>query len=203
MQNISQGRRPYYVTAAMVAAELNHTLASCKEINLTASNAQAASSRIGSAALGFKALTHYIDELAGYTKRAANEINQLAKEASKLATRTARTATALHYFHAARDKASTAAYAYSMAGAIETTEEHYAKLESDFNQVLSKMQVQLLDLKQNLRSANALASICRVEACRVDGRFQTIFVDVANKVDTVAAQIRERVDTAIRLFDSH
>ncbi|MGL4474020.1 MAG: chemotaxis protein [Shewanella sp.] len=203
MKHLANGKRPYYVTAALVAAELSQTLASCKEINLTASNAQAASSRIGSAALGFKALTHYIDELASYTKKAANEINELAKDASKIATNSARTASALHYFELARIKAHDATYCDSMNKAIDKTRAHYKEQNTEFNKVLSKMEVQLADLKQNLRSANALASICRVEACRVDTHFQAIFVDVANKVDVVAAQIRERVDTAIRLFDAN
>ncbi|MBV7316819.1 chemotaxis protein [Shewanella sp. NIFS-20-20] len=203
MEHLGKGKRPYYVTAALVAAELNETLASCKEINLTASNAQAASSRIGSAALGFKALTHYIDELAGYTKKAANEINDLAKNASKIATNTAKTATAMHYFELAYAKAHDATYRDSMKKAIDKTAQHYHQQQSEFNKILAKMEVQLAELKQNLRSANALASICRVEACRVDTHFQAIFVDVANKVDVVAAQIRGRVDTAIRLFDSH
>ncbi|QSX42172.1 chemotaxis protein [Shewanella cyperi] len=203
MKDLIQGRRPYYVTAAMVAAELNQTLGCCKEINLTASNAQAASARIGSAALGFKALTHYIDELAGYTKKAANDINQLAGDASKLATQTARTALALSHFHLAQRKAADARYHASMNEAIEQTEHSLSEQEQQFQRILDRMQGQLADLKQSLRGATALASICRVEACRIDSRSQAIFVDVANKVDTVAAQIRQRVDRAISLFDSH
>lgn len=192
----------YYVIAAVVAAELNHTLTYCKQINLTASNAQAASSRVGNSALGFKALTGFIDDLASYTMKAATEINSLAHCASKMATDTARAATALKHFEKAKLKASQAKYLSSMMPAVTKTANHYAQLQTSFQKLITQMELQLHELKRNLRTANILASICRIEACRVDVDNQATFNDVANRVDSVANLIRQRVDNAIALFDT-
>ncbi len=191
----------YYVIAAVVAAELNHTLTYCKQINLTASNAQAASSRVGNAALGFKALTGFIDDLACYTMKAATDINNLAHKASKLATDTARAATALKHFKQAEKKAQKAKFASTITPAVEKTSQNYQQLQTSFQQLINQMEVQLHELKRNLRTANILASICRIEACRVDVANQATFNDVANRVDNVANLIRQRVDNAIALFD--
>jgi len=191
----------YYVIAAVVAAELNHTLTYCKQINLTASNAQAASSRVGNAALGFKALTGFIDDLACYTMKAATDINILAHKASKLATDTARAATALKHFEKAKKNAHEAKFASTIAPAVEKTSQNYQQLQHSFQHLINQMEVQLHELKRNLRTANILASICRIEACRVDVANQATFNDVANRVDNVANLIRQRVDNAIALFD--
>ncbi|ACA86177.1 hypothetical protein [Shewanella woodyi] len=192
----------YYVIAAVVAAELNHTLTYCKQINLTASNAQAASSRVGNAALGFKALTGFIDDLACYTMKAATDINLLANQASKMATETARAASALKHFEKAKRNSHDAKYAKTILPAFQHTSDRYAQLQRSFQKVINQMEVQLHELKRNLRTANILASICRIEACRVDVANQATFNDVANRVDNVANKIRQRVDNAISLFDT-
>ncbi|BAJ02649.1 hypothetical protein [Shewanella violacea] len=192
----------YYVIAAVVAAELNHTLAYCKQINLTASNAQAASSRVGNAALGFKALTGFIDDLACYTMKAATDINTLAHTASKMATHTARAAAALKHFETAKLKSVDAKYSGSMDFAVAQTVSNYNTSQKTFQALINQMEQQLHELKRNLRTANILASICRIEACRVDVANQATFNDVANRVDSIANLIRQRVDNAIALFDT-
>jgi hypothetical protein len=192
----------YYVIAAVVAAELNHTLTYCKQINLTASNAQAASSRVGNAALGFKALTGFIDDLACYTMKAATDINLLANKASKMATEAARAATALKHFEKAKLNSRNAAYSQTILPAFKNITDRHAELQSAFQKIINKMEVELFDLKRNLRTANILASICRIEACRVNIANQATFNDVANRVDFVANKIRQRVDNAISLFDT-
>ncbi|QYK02960.1 chemotaxis protein [Shewanella psychrotolerans] len=191
----------YHVIAAVVAAELNHTLSYCKQINLTASNAQATSARIGNAALGFKALTGFIDDLACYTMKAATDINALAHQASLLATKKTRTSAALKHFQLAQQKAKHAKYATTINAAVKTAQLNHIEQTQRFRHLITKMETQLVELKRNLRTANILASICRIEACRVDVTNQTIFNDVANRVDNLASLIRQRVDYAITLFN--
>ncbi|MCL2915662.1 chemotaxis protein [Shewanella corallii] len=193
-------KRPYYVIVAQVAAELNKTLASCRQINLTASNAQAASTRIGNSAMGFKVLTHFIDELASETQKAARDINYLARQASTLSTYIARSQMALKQFAHARQKLGTHTAQPAMKRAEEQTREKFHSQRSEFNGMIEQIQSNLDDLKKTLRTANALASVCRIEACRVDKQNQDTFIGVADKVDEVAEAIRQRVDTAVTLF---
>ena len=198
---LGRQKHPYYVIVAIVAAELNQTLAHCKEINLTASNAQAASARVGNAALGFKVLTHYIDDLASETKYAAIDINKAAHQASLLATETLRVEKALSYFQSAQQKALTAKYAHTLNAAVSATEQKHQDLKLKFTLLVSEIETKLYELKRNLRTANVLASVCRIEACRVDKTYQNIFNNVANKVDDVAQNIGMRVNNAIALFE--
>lgn len=200
MADQASRQRPYYVIVAQVAAELNKTLASCRKINLTASNAQAASTRIGNAAMGFKVLTHFIDELASETQKAARDINQLARQASTLSTYIARSQMALKQFARAKQRIGEASERSAMRNAEEQVEQKFLAQRHEFNDMIEQIQSKLDDLKKTLRTANALASVCRIEACRVDKQNQDTFIGVADKVDEVAEAIRNRVDTAVTLF---
>lgn len=192
----------YYVVAAIVAAELHHTLQDCRIINLTASNAQAASLRAGDKAVGFRALTKFIDEMATYTMRMARHINQLAIRTSKIAAETARSESALKRFKLVQKKAEGAAYADSINHAVARTEAHYAQLSREFQKLVGDMRMSLEDLEQHLRSANVLASISRVEASRVDVANQDTFFTVAETVDATANRIKKRVNYSRSLFDN-
>jgi len=192
----------YFVIAAVVAAELHRTLQDCRTINLTACNAQAASLRAGQQAVGFRALTQFIDELAGFTTRSARRINLLAVQTSKLAADTARSESALMRFHQVKQKTQDAAYASSINPAVRRTEVKHRGMKQDFEQRVAEMRRSLEDLKLQLRSATVLAAIARVEASRVDSGNRDTFAAVADTVDSAANQIRLRVDYSISLFDS-
>lgn len=192
----------YFVVAAIVAAELYRTLQDCRTMNLTASNAQAASLRAGQQAVGFRALTQYIDELASYTTKAARQINQLAVKTSKLAADTARSKAALIRFHQVRRKAEGAIYADSLNVAVVRTEEAHRDMKADFDLRVADMRRSLEDLNQQLRSATVLAAIARIEASRVDSKNRETFTAVADTVDKAASQIKARVDYSIGLFSS-
>lgn len=192
----------YYVVAAIVAAELYHTLQDCRSINLTASNAQAASLRAGDKAVGFRALTKFIDELASYTMRMARHINQLAVRTSKIAAETARSENALSRFKSVQIKAEGAAYADSVNAAVYRTEQNYNELKKEFEKLVSDMRMCLEDLEQHLRSANVIASISRVEASRVDEGNQDTFFTVAETVDATANRIKKRVNYSRNLFNN-
>lgn len=192
----------YFFVAAVVAAELYRTLQDCRTMNLTASNAQAASLRAGQQAVGFRALTQYIDELASYTTKAARQINQLAVRTSKLAADTARSKAALMRFHQVRRKAEGAVYADSLNVAVVRTEAAHRDMKADFDLRVADMRRSLDDLNQQLRSATVLAAIARIEASRVDSKNRETFTAVADTVDKAASQIKARVDYSIGLFSS-
>ncbi len=193
--------RKYYVIAAIIAAELNQTLSYCKAINLTASNAQAASIRAGSSALGFKALTQFIDELASYTKKAAISINLLARQTCLLATQTARSQHTLQRLQLAQQKANHYPHGSSILPATKRNQDRNKQLIEQYQKLNFAMLNQLEELHQQLRAANVLASICRIEACRVDEANQATFNGVAQEVDKVAKLIQIKVEQALNLFN--
>lgn len=192
----------YSVVSAIVAAELFHTLKDCRAINLTASNAQAASLRAGDKAVGFRALTKFIDEMASYTMKMARHINRLAIQTSKVATATARSEMVLTRFSEVRRKAEGAEYADSLNDAHARTKAAHEVLHKEFNKLVGEMRACLEDLEQHLRSANVIAAISRVEASRVDVGTQGTFFTVAETVDTMANKIKKRVNYSRSLFDN-
>jgi methyl-accepting chemotaxis protein len=198
----SKNLNNYFVVAAVVAAELYRTLQDCRTMNLTASNAQAASLRAGQQAVGFRALTQYIDELASYTTKAARQINKLAVTTSKLAADTARSKAALMRFHQVRHKAKGAVYADSLNVVVARTEGAHRDMKANFDLRVADMRRSLEDLNQQLRSATVLAAIARIEASRVDSKNRETFTAVADTVDRAASQIKARVDYSIGLFSS-
>jgi hypothetical protein len=191
----------YYVVSAIVAAELFHTLKDCRVINLTASNAQAASLRAGNKAVGFRALTKFIDEMAIYTMKMARHINKLAIQTSKIATATARSESALNRFDEVKRKAEGAEFADSLVGAYSRTKVAHTALRGEFDRLVNEMRCSLEDLEQHLRSANVIASIARVEASRVDEGGSGTFFTVAETVDTMANKIKKRVNYSKNLFN--
>ncbi|UZD57028.1 chemotaxis protein [Shewanella algae] len=196
-----QPTRQFYVRAAIIAAELEKTQGHCKEINIIASNAQAASIRAGSMALGFKALTHSIDELAHFTTHSATRINHLAQTISRLTSEQTRVRKAMLQFARAREKARKARYGDSIMPALEKNSQHFTALEQQCKRLSLDIELQLEELCQQLKTAKVLASLCRIEACRIKPADQATFNHVANRVDAAAGAIRTQVDKAIQLLE--
>lgn len=80
-----------FVAAAVVAAELHKAMHIAVDISLTASNSKALALRAGERAMGFRALTNFIDELARKTISTAEHVNKLAIQVSRIASDATRT----------------------------------------------------------------------------------------------------------------
>ncbi len=79
-------RKPLFVIAAEVSAELNRGVKIAKQLQLVASNARALALRAGESAAGFRPVTDSIDELVLLTFHSSNTINLQAQHLSQIAT---------------------------------------------------------------------------------------------------------------------
>ncbi len=89
---------PIFVTAASIAAELHQAMLEAKGLALTAKNARALPVRAGSKTVGFKAITHFIDELASHIIRQSQYISGVSEHLSHNAVALWRASTAAEKF---------------------------------------------------------------------------------------------------------
>lgn len=195
-------QQTYYLLSAQINRELHLALADCKAINLTASNAQAACLRAGNKAWGFNALTRFINELASLATQAANQVNLRATVSNKQAINLARTEEAIGRFRKAHTRAGDAPWAKDIPRLSGNTLKRAEQLKLEFRESVNALKAQLQELRKELRTAPVLVVLARVEASRMSGDDQSAFSTVANTVEEATQAMTNRVDNAIKLFNT-
>lgn len=190
----------YFVTAAIVAAELYQAMVVARQIALTASNARSLAMRAGQGAAGFRAITDFIDELASVTVTAADAINTQAIAISRVAADSARAESALYRFDAIFNKAADAPYLTSLTASYERTQAHRDSLRISFDQQVAQLKNQLEELARELRTASVLAAMSRVEASQAGVEFEQPLNVIAQNVADAAADIQQRVSHSQQMF---
>ena len=191
----------YFVIAAVVASELNHAMLVAKEMSLTASNAKALTLRAGKHAIGFRAITDFINELANLTITSAKVINEQAVKTSRIATDSFRAEYALQRFDLVYQNSADAKFLSSLDVSYARTKEHYDSLHAFFNKHAKQLKEQLDELAKELRTANVLATISRVEASQAGVKYEQSLNDIAHNVIEAANKIQQRVKHAQKLMD--
>ncbi len=169
---MSSANPPYFVVAAMVAAELHQAMQVATQISLIASNARALSQRAGHRAAGFRALTGFIDELAIKTVKASDQINTLAITTSRAAIRAANGDSTLARFDRVYTLAGDAHYLSSLDNTHKGLQQHACGIRQTFQKSVWQLTNALEELSRELRSATVLAAMSRVEAIAAGSDFQ-------------------------------
>ena len=194
-----QGQQ-YFVSAAIVAAELHKAMLVAREISLTASNARALALRAGHGAAGFRAITEFIEELARKTVTASKDINGEAVKMSRTASEIARTRDALNRFHQAFEKAKGSTNLASLKPALEHTKAQFETLEATFHKQINQLIARLEELGRELRTATVLAAMSRVEASASGREFESSLNVIAENVARAAGKIQKHVKNSQQLF---
>jgi hypothetical protein len=194
-----QGQQ-YFVSAAIVAAELHKAMLVAREISLTASNARALALRAGHGAAGFRAITEFIEELARKTVTASKDINGEAVKMSRTASEIARTRDALDRFHQASEKAKDSPNLASLKPALEYTKAQFEALEATFHKQINQLIARLEELGRELRTATVLAAMSRVEASASGREFESSLNVIADNVARAAGKIQKHVKNSQQLF---
>ena len=195
-------RNHTFVTAANVAAQLHHANIIANQISLTASNARALALRAGHRAAGFRSLTEFIDELARKTDAAAQRINRQAMAMSRTASETERAKNALIRFEQAYKKGEGHSYLSSVDQAKLATQERYTQLGLRFINQVEDLKTMLVELGKELRTANVLSAMSRVEAATSGKEFETSLNVIAENVAQSAQKIQDHVRQSQQLVNS-
>ncbi len=187
--------------AAQVAGELFFATEQARAVSLTAKNASAISIRAGQQAVGFKAITGFIDELATTTMHQADDINKLAIALSRQAVRQRRTLDAHDRLLKALERAAGADHVDSVTGALKRNETELNKLRIELDEQFRELAVQLDETLMQLRSAGVIAASSRVEASSA-GEFRPQLDSIATSIETASKQITNHLHRARRIIQA-
>ncbi|MCD8523680.1 MAG: hypothetical protein LRY66_00185 [Saccharospirillaceae bacterium] len=188
---------PIFVTAASIAAELHQAMLEAKGLALTAKNARALAVRAGSKTVGFKAITHFIDELATDIIRQSQYINGVSEHLSHNAVALWRATTAAEKFDwIATQHSDNIA---SLHSAIHTCYQQREALSHTLGRGLQELEQQLEEGDKHIRTANLIATSSKVEAASA-GDFRNQLEVIAQNITDTADKIRAHLSQARRLL---
>ncbi len=182
-----------FVKAAIVAGELHQAMMVAHKLTITAANAKVLSIKAGSAAAGFGALTQHIDELAHNVIDISKSVNRAAVASSKASSEAERTKIALTQFSRAKQRATDAPFVDSFLKAYNDTQQTLKSLQTDYQRELKRLQGELEQIAGDLRGANVLATMSRVEATLVSHEHASALRDIADNVATAADTINHHI----------
>jgi hypothetical protein len=188
---------PIFVTAASIAAELHQAMLEAKGLALTAKNARALAVRAGSKTVGFKAITHFIDELASDIIRQSQYINGVSEHLSQHAVALWRATMAADKFEWISGQHST--NLDSLQAAMKKSYESREVLSAQLSRGLRELEQQLEEGDKHIRTANLIATSSKVEAASA-GDFRNQLEVIAQNITETADKIRAHLSRARNLL---
>jgi len=204
------GRRPSFVIAASVAAELHHAMQVARGVSLTAKNARAIAVRAGEQSIGFKAITNFIDDLARSMISQADRINRIAIGISRAAVMQLRARDALARFArvtqgvVANNGGNEAtgprsSYLASINGSYQRIEAQVVELANRLQSEFQVLDDELGETQRQIRSADIIATTSKVEASRA-GAYGMQLEVIADNIRQSADEIKKHLAAAQRLM---
>lgn len=188
---------PIFVTAASIAAELHQAMLEAKGLALTAKNARALAVRAGSKTVGFKAITHFIDELASDIIRQSQYINGVSEKLSQQAVSLWRSTMATDKFSWISEQNSQ--YCESLHESMNACFSQREALSHSLQRGLRELEQQLEEGDKHIRTANLIATSSKVEASSAD-EFRGQLEVIANNITDTADKIRAHLSRARSLL---
>ena len=188
---------PIFVTAASIAAELHQAMLEAKGLALTAKNARALAVRAGSKTVGFKASTHFIDELASDIIRQSQYINGVSEKLSQQAVSLWRATMASDKFYWISQQHNV--HQDSMTEAMEACFRQREELSLLLQRGLRELEQQLEEGDKHIRTANLIATSSKVEASSAE-EFRGQLEVIANNITDTADKIRAHLSKARSLL---
>lgn len=188
---------PIFVTAASIAAELHQAMLEAKGLALTAKNARALAVRAGSKTVGFKAITHFIDELASDIIRQSQYINGVSEELSQQAVSLWRSTMATDKFEWISQQASL--HSESLQASMNDCFSQREELSHSLQRGLRELEQQLEEGDKHIRTANLIATSSKVEASSAE-EFRGQLEVIAHNITDTANKIRAHLSRARSLL---
>lgn len=188
---------PIFVTAASIAAELHQAMLEAKGLALTAKNARALAVRAGSKTVGFKAITHFIDELASDIIRQSQYINGVSEQLSQQAVSLWRSTMATDKFSWISEQRSV--HCDSLQNSMNACFAQREELSHSLQRGLRELEQQLEEGDKHIRTANLIATSSKVEASSAD-EFRGQLEVIANNITDTADKIRAHLSRARSLL---
>ncbi len=188
-----------FVVTAVIVSNIYATMRICRRLTLTASNAKALAMQAGDSAAGFRPLTDYINRYASITTSSSAQINEMACELSRIATEKDKTDRVLNHLSKVYKNAYDSPHLSSMDVARNKIRLRQQALHDAYTQLLQSLNSELDDMSGELRSANIVVTMSRIEALQATSIHQNALNNVADNVENVTESIKELISDAQRL----
>lgn len=195
MSNFQHRRRSQgkvLVSVTTIAAQLSGVMEVARGISLGAANAKATSARAGEKARGFQPITDFIDELAGQSISMVNQINIEALLASRVAIAEFRAQEARERFNRATLMAAEGAQLTGLDQQLKKIDEVLLNYRTEFFKHVHALGELLDEINNRMRAAEAITSVCRVEATNV-GEYRESLSTVADDLEQAIRVIKKQV----------
>jgi len=191
-KNNQHNNEPSFVALAKISRELYLATKTAQEVSLIAKNARALTVRAGDKVLGFKAITNFIDDLATTTIQLASTINQQALEVATLAAELQRKQYGLQQFDLViKDEESV--YRESCRKPRKKLLDEIENNEREQKYQLNRLESNLSDIQQEIRSAGIIALNAKVESAQ-SPEYQASLDVIADDILHSTNLIKERID---------
>ena len=189
------------ITAATITADLSKVKKIAKEMSIAVMNAKAISHRAGDAALGFRPITDFIDEMAQDVMKLVIKISKEAFQLSQVAIERAHTIKTKEQYHRVLENAKDAKYVDSLKPSVSRINNQYLDYKNTLQKSIKHLSLLLEEIQNSTKGSQVLSTTSRVEASRAGG-FRASLEVVAENLENATVKIRNHVKNSLNKLDT-
>lgn len=189
------------ITAATVTAELSKVKKIAKEMSIAVMNAKAISHRAGDAALGFRPITDFIDEMAQEVMQLVIKISKEAFHLSQMSVeRTHIINTEIKYQQILKN-AKEAPHVDSLKPAMKRIQQQRFNYQETLQNNIIGLTLLLEEIQNSTKGSQVLSTTSRVEASSAEA-FRASLEVVADNLEQATDRIRALVKNSSNKLDN-
>ena len=189
------------ITAATVTAELSEVKKIAKEMSIAVMNAKAISHRAGDAALGFRPITDFIDEMAQDVMQLVIKISKEAFHLSQMAIDRAHIISTEEQYKRVLKNGADARHIDSLKPAMERIHNQHLNYQEILQKSIIGLTLLLDDIQSSTKGSQVLSTTSRVEASSAGG-FRASLEVVAGNLEEATDKIRALVKKSRNKLDN-
>jgi hypothetical protein len=189
------------ITAATVTAELSKVKKIAKEMSIAVMNAKAISHRAGDAALGFRPITDFIDEMAQDVMQLVIKISKEAFHLSQMAVERTHLINTKKQYSRVLNNSNEADHVDSLKPAIKKINLQYLNYQETLQKNVIRLTLLLEDIQNSTKGSQVISTTSRVEASRARG-FSASLEVVAGNLEQATDKIRSHVKSSRTKLDN-
>lgn len=189
------------ITAATVTAELSKVKKIAKEMSIAVMNAKAISHRAGEAALGFRPITDFIDEMAQDVMQLVIKISKEAFHLSQMAVERTHIVNTEKQYNRVLNNAKEAQHIDSLKPAVHRIHQDYLNYQETLQKNIIGLTLLLDDIQSSTKGSQVLSTTSRVEASSAGG-FRASLEVVAGNLEVATDKIRSLVKNSRNKLDN-
>ena len=189
------------IIAASVTAELSKVKKIAKEMSIAVMNAKAISHRAGDAALGFRPITDFIDEMAQDVMQLVIKISKEAFHLSQMAVERTHIIATEKQYKRVLNNAKETKHIDSLKPAADKIHNEYLIYQDNLQKKIVTLSLLLDEIQTSTKGSQVLSTTSRVEASSAGG-FRASLEVVAGNLEEATDKIRALVKNSHNKLDN-